>query len=299
MRISYLREFVELAYCLNFSEAARMLNTAQSTLSKHVLALEKECGAELLVRSGFQVRLTQEGQALFEGALDTIASHDATLDRIASFKKNPPVRVGGLYRNLHVLRYLNAIVARQKGAEAPMTIGYTDAHHRPFTEQVEKGELDLAFTILEHDFELPEGVERLHLFDDPLVAIVLKSHPLAERDELALEDVDGRTMLAPDGVYAIAGAALVRKLFARRGVRPRYHPVFLQSVQDFPTLDIADDILMVERSIVVQQPLGDEYRVLPFADEEACFPFYAVFRTGGRSAALERLVGALKEEAGK
>lgn len=299
MQISYLREFVELAYCLNFSEAARMQNTAQSTLSKHVLSLEKECGADLFVRSGSQMRLTQEGRALFEGALDIIAAHDATLDRIASFKRNPPVKVGGLYRNLHVLRFLNAIVARQKGAEPPLTIGYSDAHHRPYAEQVKRGELDLAFTILERGAALPEGLECMHLFDDPLVVIVMEDHPLAGREKLALEDIDGRGMLSPDGGYAIAGAALVRRLFARRGVRPLYHPVFLQAVQDFPTLDIADNILMVEQSIVAQQPLGDEYRVLPIADADACFPFFAVFRADGRGDALERLLEALKTEAGK
>lgn len=299
MRISYLREFVELAYRLNFSLAARMLNTTQSTLSKHVLALEKECGADLFARSGAQMRLTQEGQALFEGALEIIASHDATLDRIASLKKTPPIKVGGLYRNLHVMRFLDAIAARKKGCEPPLAIGYSDAHHRPFVEQVEKGELDVAFTILERNAVLPAGLEVLHLFDDPLVAIVTEGHPLAERDEVALEDIDGRVMLAPDGTYAIAGATLVRGLFASRGVRPLYRPVFLQAVQDFPTLDITDSILVVERSILQQQPLGGAYRVLPFVEEDACFPFYAVFRADAQDAALQRFVKALKDEAKK
>ncbi|WP_080800140.1 LysR family transcriptional regulator [Arabiibacter massiliensis] len=297
MHISYLKEFVELVYCLNYSEASRNLNTAQSTLSKHVLALERECGAELLVRSSAQVRLTQEGQALFEGALDIIDAHDRTLERIAELKKDPPITVGGLYRNPHLVRIVNAILNRQRENGSPLGVRYDNSRQRPFVELVENGTLDVAFTMMEHGAEPPEGLAALHLFDDPLVAIMMKDHPLADRASLQVGDLDKQKLLSPDGVYAIAGAKIARKLFASKGAQPIYRPVFLQSVQDFPTLDIADNLLVVERSLQQQQPLTDDHRVLPFDDEDACFPFYAVYRQEPRSQAIARFVEELEEEA--
>lgn len=50
MNIESCREFIELAQCLNFTEAAGNLNITQPALSKHMLALEKEFGIELLDR---------------------------------------------------------------------------------------------------------------------------------------------------------------------------------------------------------------------------------------------------------
>lgn len=297
MHISHLREFVELVRCLSFSEAARNLNTAQSTLSKHVLALEKECGAEVLTRSSAQVRLTQEGQALFEGAIDIIETHDRTLERIAALKRNPPIVVGGLYRNAHILRFVTSIVNRQRKSGTPLTLSYRNLHHRPYVEMLQKGELDVAFTMQEHDANLPAGIDRIHLFDDPLVAIMAKDHPLADNETLVLEDIDHQSMLSPDGGYAIAGAELARKIFASKGVRPLYRPVFIQSAQDFPTLDIADNILVVEESIQKQQPQSEGSCTLPFADAEACFPFYALFRADERTGAIGFFLDALEEEA--
>ncbi|MDR1713676.1 MAG: LysR family transcriptional regulator, partial [Coriobacteriales bacterium] len=44
MQIETFREFIELAQCLNFTEAAKRLNMTQPGLSKHILALEKDLG---------------------------------------------------------------------------------------------------------------------------------------------------------------------------------------------------------------------------------------------------------------
>ena len=41
MHIEYLREYIELAQCLNFTEAARRSCITQSALSKHLVSIEK------------------------------------------------------------------------------------------------------------------------------------------------------------------------------------------------------------------------------------------------------------------
>lgn len=48
METRTIREFLVLADCLNFGEAAEQLSVAQSTLSKHIRALENELGPRSL-----------------------------------------------------------------------------------------------------------------------------------------------------------------------------------------------------------------------------------------------------------
>lgn len=48
METRTIREFLVLADCLNFGEAAEQLSVAQSTLSKHIKALENELGPRSL-----------------------------------------------------------------------------------------------------------------------------------------------------------------------------------------------------------------------------------------------------------
>lgn len=297
MQLSHLEEFVELAQCLNFSKAARKLNISQSALSKHVLALEKECGVELLARSSVQVRLTPEGSVLFEEALSIIDAHQHALQRIAEMRKaHPPLSIGGLYLNTNIVRFINAIMRALKGNGEQLHLVYDNAGDRPFCDLVASGEVDVAFTILDPDDPLPAGVERLHLFDDPLVAIMGPDHPLAKKDLLSLKDLNRQKMLAPAGSYFIAGAKLAHKILDRHGARPLYESVRLQTAQDFPLIDVGDSILVVEESLQKQQMAHGGYRIVRFTEEDARFPFYAVFRSSPRNETTLRFVDALRRE---
>ena len=51
MELRQLKYFVKVAETLNFSEAAKVLNVTQSTLSQQVKQLETEIGTQLLLRS--------------------------------------------------------------------------------------------------------------------------------------------------------------------------------------------------------------------------------------------------------
>lgn len=59
------REFITLARCLNFTQAAEELHMTQPALSKHIAALEREFGAELFIRDRRTVQLSEAGRILF------------------------------------------------------------------------------------------------------------------------------------------------------------------------------------------------------------------------------------------
>ena len=62
MDIGYIREFVMLAECFNFSEAAERLFISQSSLSKHIQALERDMGVDLFIRTTRNIRLSSAGE---------------------------------------------------------------------------------------------------------------------------------------------------------------------------------------------------------------------------------------------
>lgn len=62
METGTIKEFVTLADCLNFSEAASRLFISQSSLSKHIKALERELGLALFDRTTRSIRLSGAGE---------------------------------------------------------------------------------------------------------------------------------------------------------------------------------------------------------------------------------------------
>ena len=71
MTTQQIRFFLEAAECLNFTEAAKRLFVAQSTLSKQIALLEDELGLKLFYRSNRTVGLTPAG-SLFRGEMEKV-----------------------------------------------------------------------------------------------------------------------------------------------------------------------------------------------------------------------------------
>ncbi len=82
MELRQLRYFAKAAETLNFSDAAKCLNIAQSSLSQQIKQLEDELGIQLFIRNYHSIRLTEAGEAMLPFALRTIHEAEACADRI-------------------------------------------------------------------------------------------------------------------------------------------------------------------------------------------------------------------------
>ena len=76
MHVELFGEFVVLAEELNYHAAARRLNVAQSTLSKHIATLEREYGTALFVRDRkdpykFHPRIAVQHAFVYESLYDS------------------------------------------------------------------------------------------------------------------------------------------------------------------------------------------------------------------------------------
>lgn len=87
MELRQLKYFVKAAETLNFSDAARALNIAQSSLSQQIKQLEEELDMQLFLRNSHSIRLTEAGEMMLPLALRTIHDAETCTDRIRDLKK--------------------------------------------------------------------------------------------------------------------------------------------------------------------------------------------------------------------
>lgn len=82
MDIEYIKRFVVVAQCLNFSKAADTMFISQPTLSYSISSLEKKLGTALLVRNTKSVKLTRAGELFLPSAVKIVELYQNVINEI-------------------------------------------------------------------------------------------------------------------------------------------------------------------------------------------------------------------------
>lgn len=194
MELRQLRYFVKVAETLSFSEAAKALFITQSTLSQQIKQLENELGCALFVRTSHSVDLTETGLEMLPMAIQTIGSADLCVNRIADINN---MRVGTL--NIGVTYSFSPILTetliefRKQFPDIKLNIYY-----KPMAELMDMLKARAVDFVLAFRPTCPvEGVESHILFQNYLAAIVRSDHPLAQKHEIRLEELENYALALP------------------------------------------------------------------------------------------------------
>jgi DNA-binding transcriptional LysR family regulator len=193
MRVETLREYVTFARCLNFTRAAAELHLTQSTLSKHVAALERELGATLVLREK-PLRLSAAGIKLLETAQAILAVYD---DEMASWRAachDQPVQLLWFDASDRLARLLGQVT------DVPYDFVLSTGDEGYFSELI-RGRADIVLVV---DVSLvPElsqkaralGLEVMGAGSRPGMLLVQRGHPLARKEGLSRADLKNQEIL--------------------------------------------------------------------------------------------------------
>ena len=185
-----MRVLREVAQRGSFSAAADSLAYTQSAVSQQIAALEREAGTRLVERNARGVRLTDAGRALVEHAdaiLARLADAEAELEAIAGLR-------GG---RLRLAAFPSAgatimpeAIARFRARHPAVELTLEPADPEPALVKLRSGDADLVLDIT-GAFRPPreDGIERVHLLDDPMYVALPQGHPLAHKRNLKLEEL--------------------------------------------------------------------------------------------------------------
>lgn len=183
MTFRQVETFLAVARAKNFTRAAEALHVSQSTLSQHVLELERELDARLFDRLGRAVTLTEAGRLLEEHAAriaTTVASARRALDELKGLARGSLVIGASTTPGIYVLPGIVATFRRRyPGIEVSLRIG----NSRVIEERIRADEVDLG-VVGGHILGARERCVAAGLLDE-LLLIVPPRHPWAKRREIA------------------------------------------------------------------------------------------------------------------
>ena len=188
MTIEQMREFVILAEERNYLVAADMLYSTQATLSRHIMAMEKELGFPLFTRSTKKIELTQEGSRFLIYARRAMKLQDDYLAELECAKRSMSESLTVGYNALAAFYRFTDKLTQFMTSHPKIPIKMIEDDTEILIKAVQNGTCDIAF-IQEDPFHPVEGLEKLHISSDTLDAVLPAHHPLAKQEHIHLREL--------------------------------------------------------------------------------------------------------------
>ena len=192
MTLTELKYIVAVAREKHFGRAAETCFVSQPTLSVAVKKLEDELDVKIFERGAAEVSVTPLGEQIVRQA-QQVLEQAAAIKEIAKLGKDPvsgPLRLGVIYT---IGPYLLPDLVRQAIGRVPqMPLMLQENFTAKLLDMLRLGELDCA--IMAEPFP-DTGLAIAPLYDEPFMAAVPASHPMARRKQVTAEELKNETLL--------------------------------------------------------------------------------------------------------
>ncbi|MGE0331783.1 MAG: LysR substrate-binding domain-containing protein [Ramlibacter sp.] len=294
LRIRHLDVFRSLVRTGSQSETAALMHITQPALSKWLRELEAQAGCALFERER-PLRLTVHGEVLLRYAERVLGDSLRTGKELEAIQAGSSglLRVGVL-RAVAPLLVPRAILRSRREAPRLQIRLYEDSLDM-LLPQLRRHELDCVIGRL-HGHALGEEFRSEALYEEPVLALVRRGHPLLKKKRLALADAAAYPWILP-----LPGTPMRVRLeaeFAAANTRLPVEQVESVSLTINETLVHESDMVSV-----VSQQLAQHYEaagtltVLPLVMRQALGPVGLLWADDTPTIAVERFLDSVRTEA--
>lgn len=220
INFQHLNYFLIAARHLNFTEAADELYISYSTLSKAMTRLETQLNVKLFEKNGRNIKLTKHGKIL-SGHVTLAMTHLKNgMDEIErlTHQEQGELNLSSVFTASSF--YLPQRLARFKNEYPNMDVYLTQTSTHNILANIIEGTIDVGFCG-EFEFEdYKDDINREFLYDDEIVLIVPKSHPLASKKHVSFSDIKDEVFI---GYNKSAGMNYSIRTALDRVAGPEFH----------------------------------------------------------------------------
>lgn len=187
MDLSQLRYFVAVAEARSISGAAVKLRIAQPAVSRQIRNLEEELAQALFSRSERGVCLTPAGEDYLVSVRAILRQLDMANDAIRNRAPPHTLLHLGIVQLAQSYPLITEIIAEFRTTYSEIRLEALQMPSRAQTDALAAGQIDVAIGV--PLFELPAGLERIHLLNVPRGVVLSERHPLATKADLVTKDI--------------------------------------------------------------------------------------------------------------
>lgn len=216
MNIQQLKFLIAVSEHHQFTAASNELYVSQSSLSKQIMALEKEIGVVLFHRDTRNVSLTPAGEQVLEYARNMITEYECIQQAAASVSHAgiKEVSVGAV----PILNHygITEQLMRFRRAHGEISVKICETVTADVFDMLDREKIDLG--IIRTPYKKDSCYDLIPILEDEYVLLVSKQHPLSDLGEVEMEQFeDDRFLLMDTDPYY---TQFYLKLLQEAGIHP-------------------------------------------------------------------------------
>lgn len=206
MELRQLHYFIKVAQKQHVTQASEELHVAQSAVSRQIHQLEQELGVSLFVQKGRNLQLTPVGKLFLDRVENIFTDLERAVREVREFldPELGEVRIG--FPHSMGISLLPTVVAQFRKAHPGVKFRLRQGTYSSLLRDVISGEIDLSFVS-----PFPESHDLVTgelLLTEELYAVVPVNHPLAEREEIRLDELSGDPFVMFSDAYSLRSIVL-------------------------------------------------------------------------------------------
>lgn len=211
--LELIQSFVVVAEELSFRRSAERMTIDQSALSRRIQKLEDLLQFPLFERTTRDVSLTPAGQSFYDGSVRLLQDYTHSIDaaRLVSEGKTGKLRIGCVMFAATELMPNAVALYQQKNPNVDISLFHMGTQEQKVA--LANDEIDIGYIVGPCTFSDYRCVQ---IQSDPLCVLMPCGHPLAEKDVIDPEDLNGYDLILYDKAEAYYWR--LSELFSNRGV---------------------------------------------------------------------------------
>jgi DNA-binding transcriptional LysR family regulator len=228
-----LQTFLAVADAGSFTRVAEQLSLSQPSISNRIRRLEGKLGVVLFERSSRKVKITPDGQRLYDQTAVTLHSLKRVLQDFHSEQLARRRRIDIAATLMVASLALPPIVRSFEANHPDYSFGVHDGLPHACVESVRSGECDMGLLVLD-DHDEP-GIEFEPLTTDHCVIVTPRGHPLLEHEQVTLAQALEYPLLTLHAHHILKA---VQRAAADRGLHVKLAPEVRSGSNQFLTLSM-------------------------------------------------------------
>jgi DNA-binding transcriptional LysR family regulator len=214
--LPYLPVLVALGEVEHVTAAAAMVRMPQPTVSRIIRRLEARLAVRLVEPAGRGVRLTDSARAFIPYAQRALEAVSDGLDTLQSRNRLARATVRIAFQTSLGERFVPELIRSVRRTHPGMRFVLSQGARRMCLDMLVDGETDVA--LVSRLTPPPEGLDVIHLFEQPLCVLVAEDHRWADEKSLRIRDLGAEPIITLKAGFGLRGS--VDELFTAAGVLP-------------------------------------------------------------------------------